>query len=105
MSVSGNLTGSAAKSYMKYIVAKKERVNGQKAEVRIQDACRRRPISVAQSAPPSRALEARLQAAYTAADQVTQMAVDQEMRNMKKEIGDKLGDAITQINVKFKEAD
>ena len=32
MSVSGNLTGSAAKSYMKYIVAKKERVNGQKTE-------------------------------------------------------------------------
>ena len=32
MSVSGNLTGSAAKSYMKYIVAKKERLNGQKTE-------------------------------------------------------------------------
>ena len=32
MSASGNLTGSAAKSYMKYIVAKKERLNGHKTE-------------------------------------------------------------------------
>ena len=32
MSVSGNLTGSTVKSYMKYNVAKKESVNGQKIE-------------------------------------------------------------------------